>query len=308
MRIAFMGTPDFALPSLSALIEQGHTLCVFTQPDRPVGRKAVLTAPPVKQLALKNGVPVQQFEKIKSDEGVAALEAFRPELCVTAAFGQFLSRRDLAVPKYGTFNVHASLLPRYRGASPIQSAILSGDTETGVTIMLTDIGMDSGDILLQERTAIGPNENSAELSARLSVLGADALLQAISQLQAGTLTRCPQDASAATRCRILNKEDGRIDPNSSCRALHDHIRGMVPWPVAFALWRGETIKLWDSRLCDLLPSDNEPVGSLRTIDGKLLLRCTDGYLELTSLQTAGGKRMDAQTFQRGHAMDGEVLQ
>lgn len=308
MRIAFMGTPDFALPSLSALIEQGHMLCVFTQPDRPVGRKAVLTAPPVKQLALKNGVPVQQFEKIKSDEGVAALEAFRPELCVTAAFGQFLSRRDLAVPKYGTFNVHASLLPRYRGASPIQSAILSGDTETGVTIMLTDIGMDSGEILLQERTAIDPNENSAELSARLSVLGADALLQAISQLQAGTLTRCPQDASAATRCRILSKEDGRIDLTASCRALHDHIRGMAPWPVAFALWRGETIKLWDSRLSELLPSDNETIGSLRTIDGKLLLRCTDGYLELTSLQTAGGKRMDAQTFQRGHAMDGEVLQ
>ena len=157
MRIAFLGTPEFALPSLAALHARGDTLCVFTQPDRPVGRKAILTSPPVKSFALEHGIPVQQFEKIRLPEGRAALEAFAPDLCVTAAFGQLLSAKTLAIPKFGTINVHGSLLPKYRGASPIQSAIINGEAETGVTTMMTDIGMDTGDILMKAATPIRPS-------------------------------------------------------------------------------------------------------------------------------------------------------
>ena len=305
MRIAFLGTPEFALPSLAMLIARGDTLCVFTQPDRPVGRKAVLTPPPVKTLALAHGVPVRQFEKIRSPEGVAAMEAFAPDLCVTAAFGQFLSAKNLAIPRFGTVNVHGSLLPKYRGASPIQSAILNGERETGVTTMLTALGMDAGDILLQRSTPIGENETYGELSERLAVLGAELLKETLDALEAGTLCPVPQDAAQATVCHMLSKEDGRIDFEKPCRAVHDLVRGTNPWPGAFALLDGQPLKIWETRLTDAM--FDLPVGTLRERDGRLYVQCRDGGLEILSLQASGKKRMEAAAFVRGCALDGKRL-
>ena len=211
MRIAFLGTPEFALPSLDMLYRAGHTLAVFTQPDRPVGRHATLTPPPTKAYALERGIPVFQFEKIRLSEGVAALQGFAPDLMVTAAFGQILSAENLAIPTYGCINVHGSLLPKYRGAAPIQWAIINGETETGITTMMTDIGMDTGDILLVDRIAIDPDETAGMLFERMAVLGAETLRRTITALEAGTLTRIPQDEAQATKCPMLKKEHGKLD-------------------------------------------------------------------------------------------------
>ena len=199
MRIAFLGTPEFAVPSLKMLIEQGHEIEVFTQPDRPRDRGHGLAMPPVKAAALEAGIAVHQFERIKNEEGVRALKDFAPELMVTAAFGQILSRENLEIPKYGCINVHGSLLPKYRGASPVQSAIINGEKVTGVTTMLTDIGMDTGDMLLQHETKIGENETYGELYSRLAVIGAETLRETIERLADGTLPRTKQDDALAKR-------------------------------------------------------------------------------------------------------------
>lgn len=305
MRIAFLGTPEFSLPSLKSLYERGDTLAVFTQPDRPVGRKAVLTPPPVKVLAEQFGIPVFQFEKIRSVEGRAALEAFAPDLMVTAAFGQLLSSKNLAIPRLGTINVHGSLLPKYRGASPIQSAIIAGETETGVTTMMTDIGMDTGDMLLKAVTPIDPDETYAQLSDRLAVLGADLLLKTLDRLEAGALVRTPQNPDEATVCHMLSKEDGKIDPDRSSKSIHDLVRGTNPWPCAYALLDGQPLKIFETRRTDVVFSDAP--GTLRVQNGKLFLCCADGALEIVSLQASGKKRMDAEVFLRGCPLDGKVL-
>lgn len=305
MRIAFLGTPEFALPSLQALIDRGDTLAVFTQPDRPAGRKAILTPPPVKVLAERHGIPVCQFEKIRSKEGVEALTAFAPDLVVTAAFGQLLSAKNLAIPRFGTINVHGSLLPKYRGASPIQSAIIAGESETGVTTMMTDIGMDTGDILLKEATPIDPDETYEQLSGRLSELGADLLLKTLAALESGTLTPIPQDPGEATVCHMLTKEDGHIDCKKSRKVVHDLVRGTNPWPCAFALLDGQPLKIFETKRTEETFSDAP--GTLRERSGRLYLCCADGALEIVSLQASGKKRMDAATFLRGCALDGKTL-
>ena len=305
MRIAFLGTPEFALPSLRALIERGDMLAVFTQPDRPVGRKAVLTPPPVKVLAEAYGIPVYQFEKIRSVEGREALEAFQPDLMVTAAFGQLLSSKNLAIPRLGTINVHGSLLPKYRGASPIQSAIIAGETETGVTTMMTDIGMDTGDMLLKASTPIDPDETYGALSERLAVLGADLLLRTLTLLEAGTLERIPQNAEDATVCHMLSKEDGHIDCTRSAKAVHDLVRGTNPWPCAFALLDGQPLKVFETKRTD--ESFFDLPGTLRERNGRLYLICADGALEIVSLQASGKKRMNATDFLRGCKLDGKAV-
>ena len=305
MRIAFLGTPEFALPSLEALIRRGDTLAVFTQPDRPVGRKAVLTPPPVKVLAEKHRIPVYQFEKIRSAEGREALEAFAPDLMVTAAFGQLLSVKNLAIPPLGTINVHGSLLPKYRGASPIQSAIIAGETETGVTTMMTDKGMDTGDMLLKAVTSIDPDETYEQLSDRLAVLGANLLLETLNRLEAGTLVRIPQDSDEATVCHMLTKEDGHIDCSCSAKAIHDLVRGTNPWPCAYGLVDGQPLKVFTTkRTCETFP---DAPGTLRESDGRPYLCCADGALEIVSLQASGKKRMDASTFLRGCPLDKKQL-
>lgn len=306
MRIAFLGTPEFALPVLQALIDRGETLAVFTQPDRPVGRKAVLTPPPVKVLAQQYGIPVFQFEKIRSAEGVAALSAFSPDLMVTAAFGQLLSAANLAIPRLGTINVHGSLLPKYRGASPIQTAILNGDAVTGVTTMFTDIGMDTGDMLLKREEPILPDDTYETLSARLSQIGASLLIETLDALIAGTLVRIPQNNAEATVCRLIRKEDGKLHFSDSCRAVRDRIRAMNPWPIAFALLDGQPLKVYEAADCETDWGD-APAGTLRCEKQRLYVRCADGWLEILSLQAPGKKRMCSQSYLCGCDLGGKTL-
>ena len=305
MRIAFLGTPVFALPSLEALIRRGDTLAVFTQPDRPVGRKAILTPPPVKVLAESHGIPVYQFEKIRSSEGREALEAFAPDLMVTAAFGQLLSSKNLAIPRLGTINVHGSLLPKYRGASPIQSAIIAGESETGVTTMMTEIGMDTGDMLLKTVTPIDPDETYGELSDRLAVLGAELLNKTLDMLEAGMLVRVPQDPEQATVCHMLTKEDGHIDCMRTAKAVHDLVRGTNPWPCAFVLLDGQPLKIFETKRTD--ETFSVAPGTLCERNGKLYLVCGDSALEIVALQASGKKHMDAGTFLRGCPLDGKTV-
>lgn len=307
MRIAFLGTPEFALPSLDMLRKSRHTLAVFTQPDRPVGRHATLTPPPTKAYALEHGIPVYQFEKIRLPEGVAALKSFTPDLMVTAAFGQILSAENLAIPKYGCINVHGSLLPKYRGAAPIQWAIINGETQTGITTMMTDIGMDTGDILLVDRIAIDPDETAGELFSRMAALGAETLSKTIVALEAGKLIRTPQDETQATKCPMLKKEHGKLDFSQSAVSVHNRVRGTNPWPGAYALLGEEPLKIHQTRRSNL-PIGSEPVGILKgNAKSGLFVRCADGWLEIVELQAIGGKRLSAKDYLAGKALEGKVL-
>ncbi|MEA4913186.1 MAG: methionyl-tRNA formyltransferase [Christensenella sp.] len=307
MRIAFLGTPEFALPSLDMLRTSGHTLAVFTQPDRPVGRHATLTPPPTKAYALAHDIPVFQFEKIRLPEGVAALEAFAPDLMVTAAFGQILSAENLAIPKYGCINVHGSLLPKYRGAAPIQWAIINGESETGITTMMTDIGMDTGDILLVDRITIDPDETAGELFSRMATLGAETLQKTLSVLEASKLVRTPQDESKATKCPMLKKEHGKLDFSQSTVSVHNRVRGTNPWPGSYALLDGEPLKIHQTRRSDR-DVGSEPVGILKgNAKSGLFVRCADGWLEIVELQATGGKRLHAKDYLAGKALEGKVL-
>ena len=306
MRIAFLGTPEFAVPSLDALYRAGHALALFTQPDRPVGRKAVLTPPPAKVFALEHGIPVFQFEKIKSPEGVEALRAFRPDLMVTAAFGQILSPEDLAVPPLGCVNVHGSLLPKYRGAAPIQWAIVNGETRTGVTTMMTDAGMDTGDVLLKAETEILPDETAGELSERLSLLGADLLLRTLDALERGALPRVPQEESQATKCSLIRKEHAKLTFDLPAQRVHDRVRGFNPWPVAYAMLNDTPFKIYRTRLTGA--GTDLPPGTLTGSEREgLFVACADERLELLEVQAPGGKRLDGRTFLRGSRAAGERL-
>ncbi len=310
MKIAFLGTPDFAVPCLQALIDAGQEIGVFTQPDRPQGRHAVLTPPPVKKLALEQGLPVYQFEKIRDAEGAAALRAFAPELMVTAAFGQILSAENLSVPKHGCINVHGSLLPKYRGAAPIQWAIIHGEPVTGITTMLTDVGLDTGDILLQRETPIALDETAGELYTRLAVLGAQVLLETIGELQQGALRPIPQQEALATKCAMLKKEHGKLCfTDWPAKQVHDRVRGVNPWPGAFAMLPdGNPLKIWRTRLRQDMDG-LEP--GVCVGDGKtgLFIGCADGKaVEVLELQAPGSKRMEAKNYLRGKPLDGVRLQ
>jgi methionyl-tRNA formyltransferase len=307
MRIAFLATPDFALPSLETLFRAGHELCVFTQPDRPVGRHGELTPPAVKTAALRYGIPVRQFEKIRSAEGVAALCAFAPELMVTAAFGQLLSQENLDIPKYGCINVHASLLPKYRGAAPIQWAIIEGEHTTGVTTMMTELGLDTGDILLAEETEIGPDETAGELFGRLSTLGAKVLGQTIERLQNGTLTRTKQDEARSTKCRMIKKEDGRINFAASAERVHNLVRGTNPWPCAYAMLGDEPVKIWKTKLTDEKAGGDPGLCAVADTKRGLLVDAGDRLIEIAELQFPGAKRMDAKTALLGHSLAGKTF-
>lgn len=307
MRIAFCGTPDFAAPSLQMLIGEGHELAVFTNPDRPKGRSGEPCPPPVKVLAEKHGIPVYQFERIRSPEGVEALRAFAPDLMITAAFGQILSCENLDIPCHGCFNVHGSLLPKYRGAAPIQWAIINGEPVTGVTIMLTEEGLDTGDILLEEETPIGEDETAGEVFDRLADMGASLLHEAIEALEKGTLTRRPQDHERATKCGVIKKEDAKIDFSRDAVSIHNLVRGMNPWPIAFSTLDGEPVKVYCSKKSAIdLPG--KP-GECLIADDKhgLFVKTGDGMIEILELQFPGAKRMDSRTLLRGKKLLGKVF-
>ena len=308
MKIAFMGTPDFSVPCLAALAQSGHEIVgVFCQPDKPVGRKQELHAPPVKEEALRHGFRVLQPNSLRGGQGVALLEEIRPDLVIVTAYGKILPPDFLAYPKYGCINIHASLLPKYRGASPIHWAVMAGDRETGVTVMQMDEGMDTGDILLVKKIPIPPEATTEEMFDRLSVLGAEAMLEAIEQLEAGTLTPTPQDNALATNVGLLTKEMGEIDWNASAAEIHNRIRGLYSWPGAYTTESGKRIKLHRARLSD--QSSGEPAGTVRVQGGKLLVTCGDrGCIELLEVQPEGKKRMDAAAFLNGRGIaDGAVL-
>ena len=298
-----MGTPEFAVPSLEALLGAGYeVVAAVTQPDRPVGRKGTLTPPPVKVCAQAHGVPVLQFERIRRREGRQALSVLAPDLFVTAAFGQILSQKVLDIPRLGTINVHASLLPAYRGSAPINWCLLRGEARTGVTTMMTDAGIDTGDMLLREETDILPEETAEELSARLSKIGAETLLRTLRALEAGTLVRTPQDESAASYYPMLDKELGRMDFSRPARELHNQVRGLYPWPGAFAETPSGVLKIWSARAHE--EDSGLAPGTVARADAKggLFVACGKGTLEILELQAPGSKRMNARDYLRGKPM------
>ncbi len=300
MRIVFMGTPEFAVQPLSAMVENGYQVVgVVTQPDRPVGRSKKLTPPPVKVYAEAHGIPVLQFEKIRRPEGRAALEALQPDLFVTAAFGQILSQKVLDIPRLGTVNVHASLLSKYRGSAPINWVLIKGETKTGVTTMFTDAGIDTGDMLLQDEIPIDENENAEELTEKLSELGAKTLLKTLKALEEGTLQRIKQNENEATYLPMLDKELGSIDWNNSAKEIHNLVRGVYPWPGAYTTMDTGVLKIWKTKV-----SDKEYAGKPGEIvksnpkEG-LFVACGEGILEIVEMQAPSSKRMNAKDYLRG---------
>lgn len=299
MRVIFMGTPDFAVPSLQTLLDRKDDVCaVFTQPDKPKGRGHKLQAPPVKLLAEQKGIPVYQPATLKNEEVQELIRSFAPDLIVVAAYGKLLPKVVLDTPKLGCINVHGSLLPKYRGAAPIQWAVLNGDPVSGVTTMYMAEGMDTGDILLKAETPIGPEETAGELFDRLMVLGAGLLGQTLERLEQGTLQRLPQNEEEATHAPMLSKELSRLDWRCSAKELHDRIRGLNPWPCACAVLEGSRLKLLASRVRE---GTGEP-GTLATTEEGLLVYCGQGALLLTELQTEQGKRMTGKDYLLGHPL------
>ena len=304
-RVVFMGTPEFAVPSLRALADDGRydIVGVFTQPDRPAGRGNKLTACPVKQFAVGRGLPVFQFERIRRLEGVEALRALAPDVCVTAAFGQILTQELLDIPAHGTVNVHASLLPKYRGSAPINWCILMGERETGVTIMRTDAGIDTGDMLRSASTPIGELETAGELTARLSELGATLLAGTLPDYLAGDIRPVPQDPETASYQPMLKKEMGAIDWTQGAAAIACRVRGLNPWPCAYTDFDGGRLKLYLARPVDTA-SDARP-GTVIASGAKegLIVRCGDGALEILEMQAPGGKRMAAKAYLMGKRIE-----
>ena len=304
MRIAFMGTPEFAVPSLRALIDAGYEVVgAFTQPDRPAGRGNKLTACPVKLLAMERGVPVFQFEKIRRREGREALEALHPDLVVTAAFGQILSQRILDIPPLGTLNVHASLLPAYRGAAPINWCIALGEKKAGVTTMFTDAGIDTGDMALSVETDIGPLETAEELTVRLSEMGAQLLIETIHRIEAGDCPRVKQDEAKMSHQPMLSREDGLIDWTMTAEEIACRVRGFNPWPGTFTyLPDGGVMKLWLARAVEAeRPGQPGEVIEASAKKG-LFIACGAGAIEVLEMQAPGSKRMNAKAYLMGKPM------
>ena len=300
MRIVFMGTPEFAVPSLKALCENGYDVVgVFTQPDRPKGRGNKVTMSPVKEYALSQNIPVFQPQRIRRD-GVEDLKALAPDLCVTAAFGQILSQEILDIPPMGNINVHASLLPRHRGSAPINWAILQGDKEAGVTTMMMDKGIDTGDMLLKSATPIQSGETAGELTLRLSQLGADLLLETLHALENGTLVRIPQDESQMTYDPMLDKQMGIIDWTMDAQSIVNRIHGLNPWPGCSTAWQDGRLKLLRATVAQGSGAAGEIIGA----DAKagLTISCGSGAVNITMLQAPGGKPMNAKDYLRGHPM------
>ena len=303
MRILFMGTPDFAVASLRRLVEDGHEICgVFTQPDRPKNRGHKLMFSPVKQYAVEQGLTVYQPLKMKDGTALATVRELNPELIVVAAYGRILPEDILNTPKYGSINVHSSLLPKYRGAAPIQWAVLNGDAVTGVSTMYLDREMDTGDVIYTAQTPVGEFETAGELFDRLAVMGADLLVRTLRDIAAGTAPRTPQDHSQATYTRPLTRDDSPIDWDQNPRAIIKHICGLEPWPVATAELGGQTFKIhaadYSERTTHKAPGTIVAAGK----DG-VTVACAGGQtVRITQLQVPGKKRMSAADYLLGHTL------
>jgi len=306
MRVVFLGTPEFAVPSLKALVCEHQIAAVFTQPDRPKGRGGRLTESPVKTAAFALGLPVHQPERIRRPDSVELLRNLAPEIMVVVGYGQIIPQSIIDLPRRGILNVHASLLPKYRGAAPIQWAIANGETETGVTIMQINAGLDTGDMLLKAATAIGPAETAPQLSARLAPLGAGLLLEAIRNISAGTAHWQKQDETKASIAPILKKEDGLIDWSRPAREIYNRLRGFTPWPGAYTSFRGQQMSVVAALPLEHMPLN--PAG-LKTDKRRIFAGCgANTALELLEVQLAGKKAMSAEAFLNGYRPgEGEKL-
>lgn len=299
-----MGTPDFAVPSLRVLLEekeQVEVIGVVTQPDRPKGRKKVLTPPPVKVEALNHELPVFQPQKLKSEEATRQILALQPDLIVTAAYGQILPEPVLKAPKYGCINVHASLLPKYRGGAPIHHAIINGEKETGVTIMYMVKALDAGDMLLQRAIPITPEDNVGTMHDKLASLGAELLKEVLPSIFDGTVQAVPQEEDEATFAPNISREDEKIDWSRSAEELDCQIRGLCPWPVAYTLWKGKPFKIWKASF-DNEEAHAEPGTVIRLDADGIVVATGKGTLQLTEVQPSGKKRMSAKQFINGRQM------
>jgi methionyl-tRNA formyltransferase len=305
MRLVFLGTPAFAVPTLGRIVEAGHqVVSVVTQPDRPRGRGQHPAPPPVKEAALRFGLRVYQPERVRHPEVVEALRALAPELMVVVGYGQIIPQTVIDLAPLGIVNVHASLLPKYRGAGPIQWAILNGETRTGVTTMRIDAGLDTGDMLLKAETEIDPQENAVELSQRLAVMGADLLVKTLDGLARGTITPQRQNPDEATHAPLLKKEDGILEWSQPARAIHNRVRGLQPWPGALSIFRGQTLHIWRSH-----PRPERGPSPGRFLSFKPpVVACGTGSLELVEVQLEGRKRIPAADFANGqHLTDNDSL-
>lgn len=306
MRIVFMGTPEFAVPSLLALIKAGHEVAaVFTQPDKPQGRKMILTPPPVKEAAAKQQIPVFQPKTLKAPEETARLSSLKPDAIVVAAYGKMLPKAVLEIPAFGCINVHASLLPKYRGAAPVQAAILNGDAETGVTTMMMAEGCDTGDILFKKATPIAPDENTPELMSRLADLGAELLISTLKAVEDGTVKPQKQDDAGASHVSLITKNMSPVDWSRTAQEIHNQIRALYPWPAASADLNGHRLKIYRSRIGG--KEYGEP-GLIVPGSVSFLVCCGGGTaIELLEVQTEGGKKMSGSDFLRGHGAQGMKL-
>jgi methionyl-tRNA formyltransferase len=303
-RIIFMGSPEFALPTLAALAAQFPVVGVVTQPDRPAGRGRELTPPPVKALAGELGLPVIQPERLKDLAAMQRLQTWAPDVIIVAAFGQILRPAVLDLPRFGCVNVHASLLPRWRGAAPIQAAILNGDAETGITIMRMDPGVDTGPILSQQTLPISPDDTGASLSQRLADLGADLLIETLPDYLNGDIQPRPQGDADATYAPMLKKDDGRLDFSRSAEWLARQVRAYHPWPGTFMLWEGQPLKVLKAHAIDELAdtagaAGQITAGSTTIVSGLPAVRCAHGLLVIDALQPAGKRPMPGKVFLSG---------
>ncbi len=315
MKIVFMGTPDFARSALQKIIEAGHeVVLVVTQPDKPKGRSGELQISDVKACALEHDIPVFQPVKIKEAEHVSYLKSIDADIYVVAAFGQILSQEILDIPKFGCVNIHASLLPKYRGAAPIQQSIIDGEKTTGVTIMQMAAGMDTGDILLQREITIADDETGGGLFDKLSVLGGELIVEALPMIEAGELKPIPQDDDKATKCGKLTKDMGCIDFSKDAVSIRNLIRGLNPWPSAYTHLNGRMLKIWRAEIVagdKALELDKSEIaaGSVAVVDkDSFTVKTGDGYLEVKEVQLEGKKRMDVKSFLLGNKLEiGSVL-
>lgn len=307
MRIAFMGTPDFSVDCLKALVESEHEIVgVFCQPDKPVGRKQELTPPDVKVEALKHNLPVFQPVSLRNGKGVEILSEIKPDLVIVVAYGKILPNDFLTYPKYGCINIHASILPKYRGASPIHFAVLNGDEETGVTAMQMDDGLDTGDILLVKKAPIGINDTTERMYEVLAPLGAETLMETISLLEKGELKPIKQDDSKSSKVGLLSKDMSPIDWSKSAFEIHNKIRGLYSWPGASTKISGKTLKIHSSVLCDK-KGNNKP-GEIIDSNGRIVVCCGDNNsIELKCVQLEGKKRMDVSAFLNGYPIEKGTL-
>lgn len=306
MNIVFMGTPDFAVPTLQMLIDEKYNIqAVVTQPDRPKGRGNKLAAPPVKVLAEKYNLPVMQPEKIKEDNDfIEIIKELSPDLIIVVAFGQILPKNILDIPKYGCVNIHGSLLPKYRGAAPIQWSIINGDQITGVTIMYMDVGMDTGDMISKTPIAIEPDETSGTLHDKMMYIGAKALKEVLPDILSGKCVAEKQDPNEASYASMLDKQMGLIDWNQSSKKIECLVRGLNPWPVAYTYYNSELLKIWGVKLLEDIEPNVEP-GHIIEVAAEegIIVATQDGALLITEIQAQGRKRMSMSDYLRGHEIN-----